>query len=263
MADISRITLPNGSTYNIKDSVARSMIAGGINFIIAWDGNSIPIEANIPKNVAIVYNDVTYFGTLEPSSDTVGSFYLVKSSSLPSGEILDIYDEYTTITVDGPTPSYFWEKLGDTKMDLSNVVTNVTLNKDTDTVVGTNATFTITQPTVKLSTGATAGSGVISVATGITSASASGDTVTALTGLGSPSTSQVVGKDATFTVTQPTIAMSLADSQSTGSANIVTNVTKTATNIKATATGGNVDWNSKDSTTVLTDNTIITVTKGS
>ena len=43
-----------------------------------------------------------------------------------------------------------WEKLGDTQVDLSDVVTGVSLSKQTDTVIGSDATFTITQPTITL-----------------------------------------------------------------------------------------------------------------
>lgn len=35
MADISKITLPSGNTYDIKDAVARELIAGGISFSVA------------------------------------------------------------------------------------------------------------------------------------------------------------------------------------------------------------------------------------
>lgn len=35
MADISKITLPSGNTYDIKDAVARQMISGGVSFIVA------------------------------------------------------------------------------------------------------------------------------------------------------------------------------------------------------------------------------------
>lgn len=33
MPDISKITLPTGTTYNIKDAVARQQIAGGVSFV--------------------------------------------------------------------------------------------------------------------------------------------------------------------------------------------------------------------------------------
>lgn len=51
MPDISKITLPSGTTYDIKDSVVREAIAGGVSFIIAWDGTGTPTVANIPAGV--------------------------------------------------------------------------------------------------------------------------------------------------------------------------------------------------------------------
>lgn len=129
----------------------------------------------------------------------------------------------------------------------------------TDTVIGTNSTFTVTQPTIALTTGATAGTGVVSLAT---DATASG-------------TDTVIGSDATFTVTQPTVTLASNSSSATGRVSVVTGVSATTTNIKATASGANTAWNSKDATTVVTglgtpstaaglnNNTTITVTKGS
>ena len=174
---IDRITLPSGNTYYIADREIRDVvdalsqaIAGGVSFVIAWDGTSTPTVANIPAGVVVTYNDVEYTGTLSTSSAQAGAFYLVKSATQAGGD-LDKYDEYVPV---GDTGSKIWEKIGDTQIDLSNVVTGVSLTKQTDTVIGTDATFTITQPIVALSTGATAGTGVISVATGITSANATG-----------------------------------------------------------------------------------------
>lgn len=174
---ISRITLPSGNSYYIADREIRDVvdalsqaIAGGVAFIIAWDGTEEPVVANIPEDVVVTYNGTDYTGTLDADNAQVGAFYLIKSAT-QAGGALDKYDEYVPV---GETGSKTWEKIGDTQIDLSNVVTGVSLTKQTDTVIGTDATFTITQPTVTLSTGATAGTGVISVATGITSANASG-----------------------------------------------------------------------------------------
>lgn len=384
---IDRITLPSGNTYYIADREIRDVvdtlsqaIAGGVSFVIAWDGTSAPVVANIPAGVVVTYQGTDYTGTLSTSSAQAGAFYLVKSAT-QAGGTLDKYDEYVSVGAEG---SKTWEKIGDTQIDLTNVVTGVSLTKQTDTVIGTDATFTITQPTVALSTGATAGTGVISVATGITSANATGggaawnskdqktvitsypgvtgsaassvtpttkklatttvtgvsgsttpdvvktrssqttatgagtssstntdwlkgvsvsngvlsigaatmdtqttysagapssitiptaassattvatggitttgsgadivtdvevgDTITVLTGLGTPNTANVIGSSATFTNTQPTIT-----------------VTPTTTNIKATASGANTQWNNKDSVTVLKDTTDVSVTKG-
>ena len=174
---IDRITLPSGNTYYIADREIRDVvdtlsqaIAGGVSFVIAWDGTSAPVVANIPAGVVVTYEGTNYTGTLSTSSAQAGAFYLVKSAT-QAGGALDKYDEYVPVGAEG---SKTWEKVGDTQLDLTNVVTGVSLTKQTDTVIGTDATFTITQPTVELSTGATAGTGIISVATGITSANATG-----------------------------------------------------------------------------------------
>jgi hypothetical protein len=122
------------------------------------------------------------------------------------------------------------------------VVTGVTIGESADaivslpspstaTVIGSSSTFTNTQPTVALSTGATTGTGVISVATGISS------------------------------VTQPTIALAAEDSSATGRAEFVQSV-DTSKKMKATASGANTAWNNKDSVTVLTNSTDVSVTKG-
>jgi len=141
MADISKITLPSGNTYDIKDAVAREMISGGVSFVIVWDGASTPDVTKIPEGVVVKYNGTTYTGTLDPDDATVqaGAFYLVKSSTTPSGQTLDIYDEYVPV---GTTGSKSWEKIGDTQIDLSDVVTGVTLTKQTDVVLGEATTFT-------------------------------------------------------------------------------------------------------------------------
>ena len=147
MADISKITLPSGNTYDIKDAVAREMISGGVSFIVAWDGTGTPDAAAIPKGV--VAGGVT--GTLEAADAQSGAFYLVKSSSTPSSQTLDIYDEYVVIGSDTKT----WEKIGDTQLNLTDVVTDVSLTKQTDVVLGENTTFTNGSSTVTFTGGTT------------------------------------------------------------------------------------------------------------
>lgn len=173
---IEKITLPSGNTYFIADREIRDVVdtlsqtvAGGVSYNVAWDGTSEPTVGNIPAGVVVTYNGTDYTGTMAANNATPGAFYLVKSSTSADGK--DVYDEYVPV---GPDGSKTWEKIGDTQIVLSDIVTNVTLSKQTDTVIGTDATFTVTQPTVALETGATAGTGVVSVATGISSASASG-----------------------------------------------------------------------------------------
>ena len=253
---IERITLPSGNTYYIADREIRDVVdalsqtvAGGVSFIIAWDGTDTPAVAQIPAGVVVTYNGTSYTGTL--SAETTGSgahaqagaFYLVKSAT--SAGTKDVYDEYVPVGAEG---SKTWEKIGDTVVDLSDVVTNVTLTKQTDTVIGTDATFTITQPTVALSTGATAGTGVISVATGISSASASGgraawnskDSKTVVTsypgvtGSAASSVTPTTKKLATTTVT--------GVSGSTTPDVVQTRTTQTTADGTGTASTTNTDW---------------------
>lgn len=241
---IEKITLPSGNTYFIADREIRDVVdvlsqtvAGGVSYIIAWDGTATPVVANIPKGVKVTYNGTTYTGTLEANSATAGAFYLVKSSTTPSSETLDIYDEYVPVGDDG---SKTWEKIGDTHLNLTDVVTGVSLTKQTDTVVGTDSTFTITQPTITLATDTTSGTGKVQVVTDVTASPSTGDSVTAITGLGSPSTKKAIGSSATFTVTQPTVTPSLVDTSGTGKVGVLTSASANTTNIKATASGAAV-----------------------
>lgn len=230
MPDISKITLPSGNTYDIKDAVARSAIAGGVSFIVAWDGTSTPVVANIPAGVTVTYNDTDYTGTLSTSSATPGAFYLVKSSTQEG--TLDVYDEYV---VAGPTGDKFWEKIGDTQVELSDLGTlaykdTVTLNKGTshlvigygntmyagggtvtfsgqttDKCLGSDATFTTTVTPTTTNIKATASG---------TAVGADG-TASVITGFGAHTTGSALPSNATFSTT----------------------VTPTTTNIQATASG--------------------------
>lgn len=179
MAEISRIKLPSGNYYDLKDAEARRMIAGGISYIIAWNGSSTPVVADIPAGVVVTYNGTNYTGTLAASADTVGKFYLVKSTT--QVETLDVYDEYATMQPTSNT--YAWEKIGDTSLDLSSLKAlaykdNVTLYKGAgDNVLGENTTFT-------------AGSSSVSFA--------------------AHTTKKAIGSSATFTVTQPTVTVTPA-----------------------------------------------------
>lgn len=212
MAEISKITLPSGNTYDIKDAVARQMISGGISFIVAWNGSSAPVIANVPAGVIIVYNGTNYVGTLDPESGQSGAFYLVKSNTQKGG--LDVYDEYVIV---GPAGSRAWEKLGDTQLDLSDLGNlaykdSVTLSKGSgDQVLGDATTFTNSSSNVTFSGGEndkvlgvdttfTLGNQTINVTPSTTNvkATASGTavsadgTVSAITGFGSHNTETFV-----------------------------------------------------------------------
>ena len=104
MADISKITLPSGTTYNIKDEEARTAIAS----ITTFDYVICTNAANTPKDVQWQSGGTTITGTLVASADTKGKMYLVPDSLGTK----DIYDEYITINTSGST--YIWERFGHT-----------------------------------------------------------------------------------------------------------------------------------------------------
>ena len=154
MPDISKLKLPSGNTYDIKDAVARQAIAGGVSFIVAWNGSSTPVIADIPYGVTVTYNSTDYTGTLDADDSQAGAFYLVKSSSVDN----DIYDEYVAV---GTTGSKSWEKLGSSSIDLSSLGAlaykdSVTLSKGSgDVVLGEGTTFTNSSSSVTFSGGTT------------------------------------------------------------------------------------------------------------
>ena len=229
MADISKIKLPSGNEYDIKDAVARQMIAGGVSFNIVWTqqeyaSSSAPTSeklATIPAGVTVYYNNGanSAVGTLAAGDTTIGKFYLVYSKT--QAGTLDAFDEYVTVGEDTKS----WEKIGDTLIDLSGLVTNVTLNKATDIAIGSDATFTVTQPTITLATDTTSGTGKVEVATG------------------AAGTTKYIGA----TATGGGAAWNSKDSKT-----VVTSIEASKTNIKATASGGGASWNSKDAKTVVT-----------
>lgn len=126
MPDISKITLPSGNTYDIKDAVARQMISGGVQFIIAWNGTSTPVVADIPAGVKVTYQNIEYTGTLSADSAQAGAFYLVASSTTTPGSLNDVYDEYVPV---GTAGYKTWEKIGDTQVDLSDVVKTISISE--------------------------------------------------------------------------------------------------------------------------------------
>ena len=109
MADISKITLPSGTTYDIKDAVARQMASAGVSFTISTDAGSTP------KDVEWSNGGTTITGTLVASASTTGVFYLVPATT-SAGK--DIYAEYVTVKNGN---NYSWEKIGTTDIDLSSL----------------------------------------------------------------------------------------------------------------------------------------------
>ena len=290
---IEQITLPSGNTYYIADREIRDVvdalsdtIAGGVSYIVAWDGTAAPVVANIPAGVTVNYNETDYTGTLTANNATPGAFYLVKSST-QAGGTTDAYDEYVPV---GNAGSKTWEKIGDTQIDLSDVVTEVTLNKQTDTAIGTDATFntsnvasSVTPTTAKLATTTITGvSGsttpnVVKSRTSQTTADGTGTASTTNTdwlkgvsvsngiltiGAATMDTQTTYSAGEPSSITIPTAAASAttvatgATTTSGSGADVVTDVAVGDT--VAAVTG----WNNKDSVSVLKNTTNISVTKG-
>ena len=277
MADISKITLPSGNTYDIKDATARQMISGGVSFIVAWDGKTTPVPANIPEGVKVVYNGTTYTGTLSPEinvegSAQAGAFYLVKSSTTPSGDTLDVYDEYVPV---GTAGSKFWEKIGDTQLNLTDVVTGVSLSKQTDIVYGEATTFKNDPSAVSFSGGTTdkvlgeattftVGTPTITVTPTTTNikATASGTavgangTAAAVTGYPNTTTDTFV-KSVTAETGKNLVTTSIVPTNGTET---VSKVTKTASKLVTTSIP-NVTGNTNVSVPVVSSNTAGTANK--
>ena len=146
MPTISQITLPSGNTYELKDAYARQLLAGGLQFVICWDGTTTPVVADIPAGVIVSYNDTSYTGTKAASTAESLHFYLVKDAEN------NLYSEYVAIRKGAGTEldpyTYSWEKLGDSSVDLTNLGAlaykdSVTLSKGSgDNVLGESTTFT-------------------------------------------------------------------------------------------------------------------------
>lgn len=133
----------NGVEYEIKDTVARQ---GGIKFILSTNAATTPLGVTWTDTSTTPATVIT--GTLAAADADKAAFYLVP---LEDGSTPNIYREY--IVVSGST--YIWEQLGTTAIDLSDVVTGVTLNKGSgDKVLGKDTTFTNNASSVSFQGGA-------------------------------------------------------------------------------------------------------------
>lgn len=238
---IKKVKLPSGNEYWLADREGREKIeqlfetiSGGVSFVIAWDGASTPVIANIPAGVQVIYNGTTYTGTMDADDAQPGAFYLVKSSTQTSEGSIDVYDEYVPV---GTSGSKTWEKIGDTQVDLSDVVTDVTLNKSTTTVIGSSATLA----TTKLS--ATVSGGGVTVTP---------EEVTVVTGYASPSTDTFV-KSVTAETNKNLVTTSITPVGST-EIDAVTSITDNTQKLAVTSIIP-VGSTEVDAVTSITDNT--------
>ena len=159
MAEISKITLPTGSVYDIKDATARAAIANLQNTenVLSTDA------ASTPYGVQWKSGSTTITGTLVASAETVKKIYLVPNDGTETG---NTYDEYLTLKIN---TNYSWEKIGTTKVDLSGL--GDLAYKDTASTSYTPA-GSVSQPTFTgnqlTSTGTATPSGTVTVTTATT-----------------------------------------------------------------------------------------------
>lgn len=136
MAYISHITI-GGTTYDIRDESAQH---GGISFILSTNA------ATTPKGVTWDNQGTTVTGTLEAEDAVSGAIYLVPA---PETGTKNIYYEYVAVQSGS---SYIWEQLGDTRVSLTGLVTDVSKG-DGDIVLGESTTFTNSSSSVTFTGG--------------------------------------------------------------------------------------------------------------
>lgn len=206
MPEISKITLPTGVTYAVKDEYARQTI----------EAMGHPFQYHVSTSVADTPNTTTYqgqAGTLVPTESTEYIIYLVLESASPN----NTHAEWITIKTGGAGTTadpytYAWEKIGTTATDLSNYLKSITYTKATDVVLGESTTFTVPQMTVTFTGGTT--DEVLGSGTTFTVPAAN------VTYANAHTKDKVLGEATTFSVT-----------------NTAVTVTPSTTNIKATASG--------------------------
>lgn len=192
MADISKITLPSGTTQDIKDATARAAISNihQFEYIVCTSA------ANTPKDVQWKSGSTTITGTLVAASTTMYKIYLVPDNMDGSSGNGDSYREYITVSDGASTPTYSWERFGSTHLpDMNDYVKNKSGHSggiagdfayaDTGHVTqGNHTTATVLKSTVTATVPKPSGTTKYLKLTKTTG--------TALTGLGDPSTDTFV-----------------------------------------------------------------------
>lgn len=116
---ISRLTLPGGATYDIKDAEARELInqiaAGGLSFKISSTAATTPVGVSWEKDgVIIVGTLVAGDGTTPAGSQNTRPYIYLVPHVQTQGDV-DYYFEYVTVNEGTDVaPVYVWEKLGST-----------------------------------------------------------------------------------------------------------------------------------------------------
>jgi len=152
---ISKITLPNGQTYDIKDQEARDLIEGlasaGLKFKKSTNA------ADTPYGVVWYDHGTEIVGTLQAAAADHSYIFMVPDSTQAGASK---YYEYVTLNEGTEaTPSWVWEVLGSTDIDIDNL--GALAYKDTvvyqqgtqDVVLGEATTFTNSSSSVTFTGG--------------------------------------------------------------------------------------------------------------
>lgn len=149
MADISKIVV-QGIQYDIKDQTARELIAAGVNFILSTG------PSNTPEGISWIQGTTIVTGTLKAKVAKLMQgtrIYLVPGNTVTSKnikrEFVALYIGQDTPTADSPETDFIWEQIGDTEIDLKDVVKDVSLNKGAgDKVLGEATDITANKPEI-------------------------------------------------------------------------------------------------------------------
>lgn len=127
-SELSQVNVAIGNLSNIVGDMQPKVEALTYPaYVVAWDGSSSPVVANIPAGVAVTYDGNSYTGTLAASSSTLDKVYLVSTGTT------DNYYRYVT-QLNGST--YSWQNIGSTEMDLTDYATEAEVSQLSQKVEG-------------------------------------------------------------------------------------------------------------------------------
>ena len=207
---ISQVTIPDGSTYKIKDTSAWGKIGdlysiinqGALELVVLQSGENLP----------------------NADATTMGKIYL-KPDTTHNPSTNDVFDEYVTVDKGASAnPRYVWEKIGNTDVNLSNYATLDHTHGVTFTVASHTYTpsGTVSQPTFSGTSMTSSGNFTPSGTISINSSANQTATVSPSTGsgtytpAGTISTPTFTGNAATLTVSG-TVSGSVSGSTGSGS----------------------------------------------
>ena len=240
MADISKITLPSGNSYDLKDATAREAIAalqGGSYFLGVTTSNISDGSTTNPVTIQVTSSTTESKTAVNGNMVIKGNKEFVWYGASNTGH----WVEFGNLDNIG--------ELGYMNVDDFNNNVSTTLNTSGNTATVLTGVKISAQPTVALGTESSSATGRVQVATSATTtnikATASGGSVAA------SGTADVIGSSATMTTTINPTTYRIAVTRGTdaavaanGTATVLksdtpfsTTVTPTTTNIKATASG--------------------------